>query len=130
MSVKFLNKAAGSIDPDDVLYMRVSEMYLIEAEALARAGGQDAAAAKTLFDLVSKRDAAYVQSTKTGWFDMLRYDEALDRTGTGASESLYQKGFSQAKPSENVNWVFQIPQNEIDANPQIGTANQNPSKPL
>lgn len=151
MSVKFLNKTAGSIDPDDVLYMRVSEMFLIEAEALARSGGQDAAAAKVLFDLVSKRNTAYVQSTKTGqelieeiknqrrielwgeghrWLDMLRYDEELDRTGTGASADLYQKGFIQAKPSANVNWIYQIPQAEIDANPKIGQANQNPSKPL
>ena len=47
---------------------------------------------------------------------MLRWDEELDRTDTGARASLYQKGFQQSKPSENVNWLWQIPQREMDAN--------------
>ena len=144
MSVKFLNKNAGSIDPDDVLYMRVSEMYLIEAEALAKSGN-NADAAKVLFDLVSARDDAYTLSSNTGdalldeikihrrielwgeghrWMDMLRWDEELDRTGTGASSTLYQAGFQQARPSENDNWLWQIPQAEMDANPNM---KQNPS---
>lgn len=147
MSVKFKNANAATIDPDDVLYMRASEMYLIEAEALAR-DNKPSDAAQALYDLVSKRDNAYVKSLKTGdalieeiklhkrielwgeghrWFDMVRYDEALDRTGTGASSSLYLKGFKQDKPSVNVNWIFRIPQKEIDAN---GKMKQNPTKEL
>jgi hypothetical protein len=135
-STKFLNSNAGSIDPDDVVLMRASEMYLIEAEALAQSG-QDGAAADILYELVSERDDAYVLSTNTGealldeikihrrielwgeghrWLDMLRWDEELDRTDTGASPDLYQKGFQQAKPSVNDNWLWQIPQAEMDAN--------------
>lgn len=150
MAVKFLNKSAGTIEPDDVLYMRVSEMYLIEAEALARSG-QSGPAAQVLYSLVSARDKAYTLSTKTGndlieeiklhrrielwgeghrWFDMIRYDEELDRTDTGADPSIYQKGFKQAKPSVNVNWIFQIPQSEMDANPNITPDQQNPTAPL
>lgn len=146
-SVKFLNKNGGSIDPDDVLYMRVSEMYLIEAEALAELG-QYEQAAQVLYDLVSTRDSEYQLSTKTGeellneiklqrrielwgeghrWFDMLRWDEELDRTDTGARASLYQKGMQQGKPSENDNWLWQIPQAEMDANPNMI---QNPAPAL
>jgi hypothetical protein len=33
MQYKMKNKAPGSIDPDDIILMRSSEMYLIEAEA-------------------------------------------------------------------------------------------------
>lgn len=138
-SAKFLNKNGGSTDPDDVLYMRVSEMYLIEAEALAQSG-QDGAAADVLYELVSERDNAYTLSANTGealldeikiqrrielwgeghrWMDMLRWDEELDRTDTGADASLYQKGFQQAKPSVNDNWLWQIPQAEMDANPKM-----------
>ncbi|MDP4914005.1 MAG: RagB/SusD family nutrient uptake outer membrane protein, partial [Saprospiraceae bacterium] len=49
----------------DVPYMRVAEMFLIEAEAKAR-GGDNTGATKALFDLVKQRDPAYVTSTKTG----------------------------------------------------------------
>ncbi len=162
MSVKFLNANPGTIDPDDVLYMRASEMYLIEAEALARSGGSDAEAAKVLFDLVSARDEAYVLSTNTGdalieeiklhrrielwgegrrWLDMLRYDEELNREGTikdedgnligtGADSGLYADGYKQDKPSVNVNWIYQIPQGEINANINMTEDDQNPSAPL
>ena len=150
MSVKFRNSNGGSIDPDDLFYMRVSEMYLIEAEALAQ-DGQDAAAALVLFDLVSERDPGYVLSTNTGaalmdeikiqrrielwgeghrFLDMLRWDEELDRSTSGADAGLYAAGMYQARPSLNVNWVWQIPQAEIDANPNIGEAEQNPSASL
>lgn len=139
MSAKFLNSVPGSIDPDDLIMIRASEMYLIEAEALQR-GGDDAGAAQVLYELVSARDSAYTLSTNTGsalfdeikiqrrielwgeghrFFDMIRWDEELDRNGTGADPVLYQKGFFQKRASENVNWVWQIPQKEIDANPNI-----------
>lgn len=146
MSLKFKNSAPSSIEPDDVLYMRAAEMYLIEAEALA-SSGKSAEAAQVLFDLVSTRDDAYVLSTNTGaalvdeimihrrielwgegfrWFDMLRHDEALDRTGTGADIKIYTaKGFTQDKPSTNDLWLWKIPLDEINANKAISPEDQN-----
>jgi len=146
MSTKFKNKNGSTIESDDILYMRAAEMYLIEAEALARSGN-DAGASQSLLDLVSTRDPSYVKSTNTGnalieeikiqrrielwgegyrWFDMLRYDEALDRTGTGADIKLYTaKGFNQPKPSTNDDWLFKIPLQEINANDKINSADQN-----
>lgn len=145
MSVKFRNKNPGSIDSDDVMYMRVSEMYLIEAEALCR-DTQYAKAAQVLFDLVSSRDAAYVLSTNTGdqllqeiliqrrielwgeghrWLDMLRNDEVLDLENTGASKTLYSNGYQQDKPSVNPKWLFKIPNEEINANSNINDEQQN-----
>ncbi|MDE5420700.1 RagB/SusD family nutrient uptake outer membrane protein [Ancylomarina sp. DW003] len=133
---KFLNANAATIEPEDVLYMRASEMYLIEAEALAKQN-KDSEAADVLFELVSERDAAYIKSTNTGqalvdeillqrrielfgeghrWFDMLRNDEALDLAGSHADPSYYLNGYKQDKPSVNNNWIFQIPQSEMDAN--------------
>jgi phosphatidylinositol kinase/protein kinase (PI-3 family) len=38
MHFKMKNKAPGTIDPDDIILMRTSEMYLIEAEAEAMQG--------------------------------------------------------------------------------------------
>jgi starch-binding outer membrane protein, SusD/RagB family len=135
-----LSQADGStITPMDVIHMRAAEMYLIEAEAQAR-DGKNTEAQNALFSLVSERDAGYEKSTNTGvalvdeilvqrrielfleghrWFDMLRNDVALDLTGSGANPDLYLDGYSQAKPSSNPEWLFLIPQRELDANPNM-----------
>jgi hypothetical protein len=139
MHIKLLQSDGPTISPMDVIHMRAAEMYLIEAEAEAR-GGDNATAQNVLYDLVSTRDDAYVKSSNTGqalvdeillqrrielfieghrWFDMLRNDEALDRTGSGADADLYLSGYTQAKPSQNPKWVFLIPQRELDANTKI-----------
>jgi len=139
MHIKLFQDNGPTIDPRDVVHMRAAEMYLIEAEALARQS-QNGPAASVLFDLVSERDAAYVLSTNTGaalineillqrrielffegfrWFDMLRNDEVLDMTGSGADPDLYLDGMYQDRPSANPRWVFLIPQREIDANINI-----------
>jgi hypothetical protein len=146
MSVKFLQKNPGTIDPDDVIYMRSSEMYLIEAEAKAMMndvpGAQNA-----LEPLAKERDSAWDKTkydTKEkmmdhikwqrhielwaegfGFHDKIRWNDPHDMTGSGAAEVLYQDGFQQARPSENAKWVWKIPQREIDANPNLTEANQN-----
>lgn len=149
MHVKFLQKNPGSIDPDDIIYMRTSEMHLIEAEARAMlsdiSGAQDA-----LRPLGLARDSAYNVATfntqallmehikfQRGielwgegflYTDKIRWDEGIDHEangGSGASAVLYQSGFKQAKPSVNNDWIFKIPQAEIDANPNLTSGNQN-----
>ena len=66
-SVAYQNRKFTAEGPSssvgDVVYMRASEMYLIEAEAKARSG-QDGA--QPLFELNSVRDPNYVKSTNTG----------------------------------------------------------------
>ena len=54
MNRKFLSGGGSGSSIGDVPIMRVAEMYLIEAEARARAGGQDAAAASVLFTLAKQ----------------------------------------------------------------------------
>lgn len=149
MHVKFKQKVPGGIEPDDIIYMRTSEMYLIEAEAEAMlnniSNAQDA-----LKTLVEERDSAYdvtAFSTQQSlmeeikfqrklelwgegflYSDKIRWDEGVDHAadgGSGASEILYQDGFFQEKPSVNDEWIFKIPQREIDANPNIGPGDQN-----
>ncbi len=146
MSVKFLNKNPSTIDPDDVIYMRSSEMYLIEAEAYAMQGfitqSQDA-----LDILASERDPDFDKtqfSTQEeimaqikfqwevelwgegfGYFNKIRWNDPIDHTNSGASLVLYNDGFQQNKPSVNDNWIFKIPQMEIDANPNLGPEDQN-----
>lgn len=141
MHIKLSQSNGPTIDPMDVIHMRAGEMYLIEAEALARQTGKAAQAQQVLYELVSERDPSYVQSTNTGqalideillqrrielmfegfrWFDMLRNDEELDLTGnTGADPNLYIDGMQQDRPSINDRWIFLIPQREINANPNM-----------
>ena len=59
------------------------------------------------------------------WHDHIRWDIGIDLTNSGASQVLYQDGFIQAKPSVNNDWIWKIPQDEIDANPNLTEANQN-----
>lgn len=146
MTVKFLQKNPGTIDPDDVIYMRSSEMVLIEAEAKAMtndiAGAQNALAIlgeardssfdKTAFDTTAKlMDQIKFQRHIELWgegfsfHDHIRWDDALDQSTSGAAEVLYQAGFTQGKPSVNANWIWKIPQREIDANPNLTEADQN-----
>lgn len=150
MHFKMKQKSPGGIEPDDIIYMRSSEMYLIEAEAKAMmndvTGAQNA-----LEPLGEARDSAYdvtIYGTQDalmdhikfqraielwgegfGYTDKIRWDEGFDHGadgGSGATAVLYQDGFAQAKPSVNDAWVFKIPQAEIDANPNISPSDQNP----
>ncbi|MCK0132537.1 RagB/SusD family nutrient uptake outer membrane protein [Flavobacteriaceae bacterium F08102] len=119
----------------DVPHMRAAEMYLIEAEALARSNN-DEDAAQALYDLVITRDPDYVLSTNTGedlieeimihrrvelwgegfrWYDLKRLNLPLDRTGSNQS-TVYTAGLMEVPVGDN-RWVWPIPQAEIDANP-------------
>jgi hypothetical protein len=149
MHVKMKNKNPGTTDPDDIILMRSSEMYLIEAEAEAMLGNV-AAAQAALKPLGEERDSAYdvtMYGTKESlmdhikfqrglelwgegflYTDKIRWDEGIDHAangGSGASEVLYNEGFKQDKPSVNSEWVFKIPQAEMDANPNLTPADQN-----
>jgi hypothetical protein len=142
MSRKFLIKpAGGGLSIGDVPMMRAAEMYLIEAEARARAGGQDAAAAAVFFQLQSKRDPSYVLSTNTGaalineimnsrrvelwaegfrFYDLKRLNAPLDRTGGNHDPAV---AVTTAIPAGDKAWEFVIPQAEINANTLV---TQNP----
>jgi len=150
MHVKMRQKIPGGIEPDDIIYMRASEMYLIEAEAKAMMGDV-AGAQEALAALGGERDSAYdvsiydsqdklmdhikfqrgVELWGEGFLfqDKIRWDDPIDHAadgGSGASEVLYQNGFFQDRPSVNPAWVFKIPFREIDANPNLGPEDQNP----
>jgi hypothetical protein len=120
----------------DVPYMRAAEMYLIEAEAKAKLG-QDANAAKLLFDLISKRDAAYKLSTSTStklldeiyfhrrvelwgegfrFLDLKRLNQPLNRNGTNAIASI---AVLFDVPAGDRQWEFLFPRREMNANKAI-----------
>lgn len=125
-----------TIDAGDYIYMRSAAMYYIEAEALAKSG-DEAGARKTLFDITVTRDPSYVLSTNSGkklideiilqkrielwgegyaFFDMKRLGIALNRDYTGTNHPDFGR-FNI--PAGDKQFIFQIPQGEIDANPLI-----------
>lgn len=131
----------------DYVYMRAAEMYLIEAEALARQG-QDANARTVLETLVKSRYPAYSAAGFSGtaltneillqrrielWgegfalMDIKRLKTGLNRpTGAGNhgapnyNPSVYTTGAADNR------FLMRIPTKELEANGNMSSADQNP----
>ncbi|MDP4223306.1 MAG: RagB/SusD family nutrient uptake outer membrane protein [Bacteroidota bacterium] len=123
---------------NDYLYMKSGEMYLIQAEAIARQGGRDDEAQTVLYNLIVNRNPAYQKSKLTGealvqhilmqrrcelwgegfrFFDLKRLNLDLNRANLGHTESLWNAaGYF---PAGDKNFIFLIPKQEIDANPKM-----------
>ncbi len=131
MTRKFLLANPGNSN-GDMVFMRAAEMYLIEAEALARIPGQEANARQVLYELAVNRDPAYTLSTNSGqalideiliqrrvelwaegfrFYDLKRLNMPLDRNGGNHDASLAQLMF---EPAGTKNWVFLIPRAELE----------------
>ena len=129
-------KVAGTTSVGDVPYMRVAEMYLIEAEAKARLG-LPTAAQDALYTLVVNRDPSYVKSTNSGttlideimkhrrielwgegfrFTDLKRTNAPLDRTGANHNMAV---AIVSSIPAGDKQWQFLFPQAELDANKLI-----------
>jgi hypothetical protein len=131
----------------DCPYMRVSEMYLMEAEGMARAG-KNTEAQQVLYDLIITRDPAYVKSSATGealieeillhrrielwgegfrYFDLKRMNLPLNRSAPailpdGTEESTnHDISIAQQMeiPAGDKRWQFLFSDNELDNNPYI-----------
>ena len=130
--------ASADLSIGDVPYMRTAEMYLIEAEARARQGGQDAAARTALFTLLSNRNPSYVLSTNSGdalineimfhrrvefwgegfrFTDLKRLNQAMSREGI--PNHLPALISVTVVPAGDIKWEWLFPQDEINANPAI-----------
>lgn len=141
MSRKF-RVADQSLSIGDVPYMRAAEMFLIEAEAQARRGGNDGLAAQALYTLAVNRNPSYTLSTKTGadliteimnhrrvelwgegfrFYDLKRTNSPLDRTGANHNVTIANE---MSMPASDKTWQFLIPQREI--NTGNGVITQNP----
>lgn len=131
----------------DFPWLRVAELYLIEAEALARQSGKEADAKAVLYLLAKNRDPQYVLSANTGqslineiliqrrvelwgegrnWTDLKRLNLPLDRpsaTTYGQGKHVQSACTVFTVPAGDKTWTWMIPRSEIDANPNI---QQNP----
>ena len=130
---KYVNTkfAVPSYEADEV-YFRLSEAYLLKAEAEA-AKGDYSAAQNTLYELVSKRDKGYKKSTKTGdalmveihlqsrielwgegheYYTNKRFNVGVDRSGSDnhVDRSIHPAGKF---------FTYLIPKTEMQRNPAI-----------
>ncbi|MDP3397677.1 MAG: RagB/SusD family nutrient uptake outer membrane protein [Bacteroidales bacterium] len=147
MSSKF--KAVSVSDSrGDFPWIRVAEMYLIEAEALARQTGKVEQAKDVLFLLAKNRDPQYVRSANSGqalieeiliqrrvelWGEGRNFTD-LKRLGLplvrpeaasgGQGGHVASFAIKLTEPAGTNNWTWMIPRGEIDTNPNL---EQNPA---
>ena len=127
----------------DYVYMRVSEMVLIEAEALAHQQGKSGEAAIALKKLMQNRDNSWDKTSVTvedvllqrrielwgegfAYFDLKRLSKGIDRT---YPESNHEAGAKIVVPADDIRWYYQIPQNALDAYPGINNSPVQPTTP-
>ncbi|MDQ2178608.1 RagB/SusD family nutrient uptake outer membrane protein [Marinifilum sp. D714] len=143
---KFYNEAGKELDwVSDYVLMRVSEMYLIEAEALARQG-KDGEAKTVLLDLINARcnntdpynvaslsgDALlqeiYMQARIELWgegralYYKKRFKKTIIRDYTGSNHGYLLPDM----PYNHKDILLMIPDSEINNNPEITPDDQNP----
>lgn len=127
---------------EDVVLMRIAEMYLIEAEALARQR-DEAAAADLLFELQSNRDPSLTApSGNTGevLIDEILLERRKELYAEGLADFVDNRRLQQAWARDenhpeafrftfnqnDYRHYFLVPQDEIDANPVLTADDQNP----
>jgi len=135
MNQKF--KAKGDANSvGDIAYMRAAEMFLIEAEALAR-NDQEAASKLVFTTFMKTRVPTYVSSSASGtaylteimnsrrvelwgegfrFYDLKRLNQALNRNGSNHNSAL---AVSMDVAAGDAQWQWLIPQSEINANPLV-----------
>ena len=140
-SQKFLAQSTSS-SLGDVPFMRVAEMYLIEAEALYKLGKETESKA-VLTTLEKARDTSFTGFTTSGdayyqqillnrrielwgegfrFFDLKRLGQKLDRTGANHNATVINNVYT-IEPTD-LKWQWIIPVAEINSNP---LCEQNPS---
>lgn len=131
----------------DYVYMRAAEMYLIEAEALARQG-QTGPAITVLESLVKTRNPDYsaaglsgndlineillqrrIELWGEGWalLDIKRLKQGLNRPSGPGNHGApnFDPGVYTTQP-EDPRFLMRIPQRELDNNSSMTPADQNP----
>ena len=125
----------------DYIYLRASEMYLIEAESLIHLGKQSEAQA-VLAEFAVTRNPAWNQDATLeevhlqrrielwgeglSYYDRRRNSEACIRSYEGTNHNMEFLNVIVDVPAHHKYWLFQIPQRELQENIYITEKDQNP----
>lgn len=149
---KFQVRTPGTF-ANDMVYMRAAEMALIEAEALAN-DNRVAEAAQVLEDLMANRDPDFVAPVAKNdllkeiwyqrrielWGEGFRFpdikrsagfayltenEKGLHREGTGARDAVVGSTMT-ITDALDTRFLYRIPSTEINTNPNMTGADQNP----
>lgn len=132
-----------STNANDMPLMRIEEMYLIKAEAEAMSGSGNT----TLVDFIKTyRDPGYSFSSTNpaeiqeevyrhrrielwgeglSWFDIMRLNKPVDRRGGGFPNATMIFNIPAGDPI----LLWRLPEAEIQANPALSEADNNPAAP-
>ena len=136
-SLKFIAQPGPGKFIGDYIYLRNTEFYLTKAEALARQD-KNTDAQQILYELNSVRDTNYTKSTSVGqalideilmyrrielWGDgVASFDMARNGVGLNRKDgrlNLVMPGADLVIPALDSKMIYQIPQKEVDANPNF-----------
>lgn len=141
--IKYLQRPGSDQAVVDMKVLRWSEVYLTRAEALARQGGNDAAALADLNAVRSERITGFTDPGETGaalissiererrlelafeghrLFDLKRLGTPIQRTDAGDyadGTGVNPPAESLTLPASDAKFQMPIPQEEINANPNI-----------
>lgn len=141
---KFGGSDDGGGNTQDLLYMRASEMYLIEAEALAAQG--DTTAFDVFDSFIQTRDTAFARPAHVqallqeirqqrrielwgeagiAYFDIKRLKLGITRSYAGTNHP-YDAQLDL--PAESWRFTYQLPNSEIENNPDIDQDDNNPKE--
>ena len=142
---KYLGRSSGDANVVDMKVLRMAEVYLNKAEALANLGGKDSQALAALDKVRSNRYDSFVSPNETGtdlmdaiklerrlelafeghrFFDLKRWGEAVQRSNYGEfADGTGTPAIYQNLPANDYRFQLPIPQSEINANPNV---EQNP----
>lgn len=132
----------------DNLYMRLSDIYLIKAEANAHIAGNETVAIETLETLIKMRNPEYDFATNAyvgsanlleeiylqrrielflegqSLSDIVRLQKPLARPRNSGNHLAHAQVFEL--PANSNKFLFKIPQSEIDASSAMSASDQNP----
>ncbi len=113
-------------------YIRLAEMYLIQAEGLAFSGA-DLAISKAPLDIIRNRagigdsSAATIDELKDAIFNEIARELAYENGSEWFAAIRFDKAMTLKTEITSVNqYILPIPQNEINANAALTLADQNP----
>jgi starch-binding outer membrane protein, SusD/RagB family len=135
------NVVGTATNANDIPLMRIEEMYLIKAEAEAMSGGPGKATLESFVQ--TYRDPSYVCLASNiqeevfrhrrielwgegmNWFDVMRLNKGVDRRGGGYPNATMVYNI----PAGDNLLLWRIPEIEIEVNPALSEADNNPAAP-